>query len=292
MELSAWDLAAVGVKALLYAATLCAAGGVFFERYTASLLCIVHQRRVRRWVGLCVGIAVLTSAVRPLIVAGSMDESVSGMLDGSMIGMVLQGGEGRATGIRIVALALVGVGVWGSQCTLSSAMALAGALAAATSFAWIGHAWAARNGGLSVALLSVHLVGVAFWVGALMPLLLVGRRGELEALAGTARRFGAIAVYVVVSLLFAGGLLLCTLLPHLTDLWTTDYGRLVCVKLLAVAALLSAAAWNKLRLTPRLQHHDRSAFVGLIRSIKVEVLLAALILGITATMTTLVGPRT
>lgn len=282
----------MAVKALLYAATLCAAGGVFFERYTASLLSILHQRRVRRWVGLCVGIAVVTSVVRPLILAGSMDESVSGMFDGSMIGMVLRGGEARAAGIRIVALALVGVGAWRSRCTLSSAMPLAGAVAAATSFAWIGHAWAARNGGLSVALLSVHLVGVAFWVGALTPLLLVGRRGDLETLAGTARRFGAIAVYVVVSLLFAGGLLLCTLLTHITELWTTDYGRLVCMKLLAVAALLSAAAWNKLRLTTRLQGHDLCAFVGLLRSVKVEMLLAALILGITATMTTLVGPGT
>jgi putative copper export protein len=227
-----------------------------------------------------------------LILAGSMDESVSGMFEGSMIGMVLRGGEARAAGIRIVALALVGVGAWRSRCTLSSAMALAGAVAAATSFAWIGHAWAARNGGLSVALLSVHLVGVAFWVGALTPLLLVGRRGDLETLAGTARRFGAIAVYVVVSLLFAGGLLLCTLLTHITELWTTDYGRLVCMKLLAVAALLSAAAWNKLRLTTRLQGHDLCAFVGLLRSVKVEMLLAALILGITATMTTLVGPGT
>ena len=61
MELSAWDLAGVAVKALLYAATFCAAGGVFFERYTASLLSILHQRRVRRWVGLCVGIAVVTT---------------------------------------------------------------------------------------------------------------------------------------------------------------------------------------------------------------------------------------
>lgn len=292
MELSAWDLAGVAVKALLYAATLCAAGGVFFERYTASLLSSPHHRRVRRWVGLCAGIAVVTSVVRPLILAGSMDESVSGMFDGSMIGMVLRGGEARAAGIRIVALALIGVGAWRSRCTMSSAMALAGAAAAATSFAWIGHAWAARNGGISVALLSVHLVGVAFWVGALTPLLLVGRRGDLETLAGTARRFGAIAVYVVVSLLFAGGLLLCTLLTHITELWTTDYGRLVCMKLLAVAALLSAAAWNKLRLTPRLQGHDRRAFVGLLRSVKVEMLLAALILGITATMTTLVGPGT
>ncbi len=160
---------------------------------------------------------------------------------------------------------------------------------AAISFAFAGHAWAARNHGLSIALLCVHLVGVAFWVGALMPLLLVGLDGDRGTLADVARRFGNIAVYGVAVLLFAGALLLSTLLSHVTQLWTTGYGRLVCAKLAVVGALLCAAAWNKLRLTPRLQCHDGPASVDLLRSIRFEMLLAALILGITAALTSLMG---
>ena len=296
MAFGAWDGAGVAVKALVYAATLCAAGGVFFDLYNGFLLSLVHRHRVRRWVSACVGVAIVMSAIRLVVLAGSMDESTAGMFDASMIGMVLQGGEARATGVRLVGLALIGGGLCSARRAMTTTWspggtaALAGAVAAATSFAWIGHAWAARNGGLSIALLGVHLMCVAFWVGALMPLFLVGHDGEIDTFAAIARRFGNLAVSAVVLLLHAGALLLCTLLAHVAQLWTTDYGRLVSVKLAGAGALLAAAAWNKLRLTPRLQEHDRPAMIELLRSITVEMLLAVLILGVTATMTSWVGP--
>jgi putative copper resistance protein D len=292
VELSLWDVAGVGTKALVYGATLCAAGGVFFECYGAPLISATQQGCIRRWVGLCVGVAVVASAARLAVIAGSMDDGWAGMFDGAMLGLVLQGGEARATGIRILGLALIGVGVWRALRPMTLVAAFAGAVVASTSFAWIGHAWAARNGGLSIALLGIHLAGVALWVGALMPLLVVGREGDLQRFAGIARRFGEVAVHGVLLLLLAGGLVLTTLLAHVTELWSTDYGRLMCVKLAGVASLLGAAAWNKLRLTPRLQNHDHRAFQSLVRSIKIEMVLAALILIVTATLTSLVGPAT
>ncbi len=285
-------MAGVGTKALVYGATLCAAGGVFFECYGAPLISATQQGCIRRWVGLCVGVAVVASAARLAVIAGSMDDGWAGMFDGAMLGLVLQGGEARATGIRILGLALIGVGVWRALRPMTLVAAFAGAVVASTSFAWIGHAWAARNGGLSIALLGIHLAGVALWVGALMPLLVVGREGDLQRFAGIARRFGEVAVHGVLLLLLAGGLVLTTLLAHVTELWSTDYGRLMCVKLAGVASLLGAAAWNKLRLTPRLQNHDHRAFQSLVRSIKIEMVLAALILIVTATLTSLVGPAT
>ena len=284
MAFGAWDGAGVAVKALVYAATLCAAGGVFFDLYNGLLLSLVHRHRVRRWVSACVGVAIVMSAIRLVVLAGSMDESTAGMFDASMIGMVLQGGEARATGVRLVGLALIGGGLCSARRAMTTTWSPGG------SFAWIGHAWAARNGGLSIALLGVHLMCVAVWVGALMPLFLVGHDGEIDTFAAIARRFGNLAVSAVVLLLLAGALLLCTLLAHVAQLWTTDYGRLVSVKLAGAGALLAAAAWNKLRLTPRLQEHDRPAMIELLRSITVEMLLAVLILGVTATMTSWVGP--
>jgi putative copper export protein len=285
MQLSAWDAAAIGIKAILYAATLSAAGGVFFLFYSAALLSAAHNRSIRRWAGLCTAAALIASVVRLSILAGSMGETAPSLVGGTMLRMVLQAGEARATGIRVAGLLLIASLAITHRPSL---LALLGAVIAATSFAWIGHASA--TGRWSVALLSLHLIAVAFWLGALVPLLIVGADGALPPLARTAKRFGEIAVVGVGVLLLAGTLLLATLLRHFSDLWNTDYGRLVSGKLVAVSMLLGAAAVNKLRFTPRLQVEDAAAVLGLKRSIRAELLLGSLILAITAAFTSLVGP--
>jgi Copper resistance protein D len=57
-----------------------------------------------------------------------------------------------------------------------------------------------------------------------------------------------------------------------------------------VAALLCLAAFNKLRLTPRLQAGDTRALQALRISIRLELLLGVVILLTTAALTTVTGP--
>jgi putative copper resistance protein D len=73
-------------------------------------------------------------------------------------------------------------------------------------------------------------------------------------------------------------------------LWSSPYGAAMCLKLAFVAALLSLAAINKLKLTPRLKAGDLAAAPSLRRTIHAEMALAALILLTTAAITTLIGP--
>jgi putative copper export protein len=80
------------------------------------------------------------------------------------------------------------------------------------------------------------------------------------------------------------------LLGSLSELWTSGYGRLACVKIVFVACLLALAAWNKLRLVPRIVAGDPLAVRSLRRFIRAEMLVAGLILLITAALTTLAGP--
>jgi putative copper export protein len=65
---------------------------------------------------------------------------------------------------------------------------------------------------------------------------------------------------------------------------------MIAAKLLLVVLLLGAAALNKLRLTPRLVNGDARAIVILRRSIQFEILAAVLILLVTASFTSLLGP--
>lgn len=288
VEINAWDVAAVAIKAILYAATLCAAGGIFFLIYNGPLISFTQRRRIRRWVGLCVLAALLTSAARILILAGSLGEGFAGLMDGAMVRMVLEAGEGRAAGVRIAGLLLMGTIAFVDR--RGPTLALPGALLAATSFAWTGHAWAANHGGLPIALLVLHLIGIAFWLGALMPLLLIARDGDLPRIALSVARFGNAAVIAVLVLIAAGATLVSSFITGVSDLWTNAYGRTAVIKIGFVACLLSIAAFNKLRLTPRLLAGDSRAVSHLSRSIRVEMLVGSLILTVTAILTTLMGP--
>jgi len=282
-----WDGAAVLVKAALYAATLGAAGGVFFLAYSRSLLEPSDRLAIARPLCILVAIAIAASAARVLLTAGSLSEDAAGMLDARVLGMVWHGGEGRAVALRVGGLllaipALARHGRVGWLATL-------GAAVAATSFAWVGHARAAAQAATPF-LLGVHVLAVAFWIGALGPLAIQARRREPLKLGGVAARFGRIAMTLVGVLLAAGAAVLWILLGSVSELWTSGYGCLACVKIAAVACLLALAGWNKLRLVPRIAAGDPLAVRSLRRSICAEILVGALILLITAALTTLTGP--
>jgi putative copper resistance protein D len=287
VNLGIWDGAALLVKAALYAATLGAAGGVFFLAYTRSLLEPEDRLAIARPLGMLVAVAIAASAARVLLTAASMASDAAGMLDTRLLAMVWHGGEGRAAALRagglllaMPALARGGRAGW---------LAIAGAVLAATSFAWVGHAHAATQAAAPL-LVGVHVLAVAFWLGALGPLAIEARRRAPRELGAVAARFGRLAMAVVAALLAAGAAVLWMLLGGLAELWTSGYGCLACVKIAFVACLLALAAWNKLRLVPRIVAGDPLAVRSLRRAIRAEMLVAGLILLITAALTTLTGP--
>jgi len=231
-------------------------------------------------------LSVLAGAVQILATAASMSGAASGMWDGTMVHMVWQAGAGRAYAVRDFGLLLMATAVLRS---LHPWPACIGAMIAATSFAWTGHAQSLHPNALPVLLQSVHLLGAAFWLGALGPLAVVARNRELPQIAAIVSRFGTSAVFVVAMLLAAGLGLLYIMLGSVSDMWATEYGRYVMLKLCFVAGLLCLAAFNKRRLTPRLLAGDVGALRGLRISLRLELLFGALILAVTATFTTITG---
>jgi copper resistance protein D len=284
-----WDGAAVLVKAALYAATLGAAGGVFFLAYSRSLLEPSDRLAIAQPLCILVAVAIAASAARVLLTAASLSEDAAGMLDARLLAMVWHSGEGRAATIRtcglllaVPALARHGRPGW---------LAVVGAAAAATSFAWVGHARAADYAAASY-LSGIHVLAVAFWLGALAPLSILTRHREPRRLGAVAERFGRIAMAVVSVLLAAGIGVLWVLLGSVSELWASDYGRIACAKIALVACLLALAAWNKLGLVPDITAGDTLAVRRLRHSIRAELVVAGLILLVTAALTTLGGPPT
>jgi putative copper resistance protein D len=287
VDIGVWDVLAVMVKAALYAATFAAAGGAFFLCYAGGMLDDGERRQIGRRFERCFIATVVASMLKILVTAGSLSDGGSGMFDPKLLHMVWHSGEDSAVITRIAGLLLAMRAVLPPR--PSMALAAVGGACAAMSFAWVGHAHA-TGAVWTVACVALHLVSVAFWIGALGPLALLARGADPRRVGAAAARFGAAALAVVSVLVLAGLFALWRFLGHASALWTSPYGVVMCVKLVFVAGLLSLAAFNKTRLTPRLLAGDAAAARSLSRSIHAEMTLAALILLTTAALTTLMGP--
>jgi putative copper resistance protein D len=127
--------------------------------------------------------------------------------------------------------------------------------------ALIGHAGATPGTAGDIHLVSdiVHLLAAGAWVGALpaLALLLAHAQRSSDADWGTyavavTRRFSSIGVICVGALLASGIINSWNLLGGPRDLLTTDYGRLVLLKIVLFAAMVGIAAANRFHLTPLL----------------------------------------
>jgi copper resistance protein D len=288
LEISGWDIAAALAKAATYAATLGAAGAIFYTIHCGDLLRDNQRAAVRRLIGVLAGTGAALSGLRILLLGGSMGGNPSGMVDSAFMSMILGAGEGRATGLRIAGLLLAFFAI--SKNPAFRAPAVVGAIIASTSFAWVGHVHGLAHNIAPSLLLGLHLLSAAFWLGALPPLWIIAAGANEAQIAAAAARFGKLALRVVALLLVAGASLLWMFIAAADKFWNSDYGGMVAIKLLAVAGILALAAWNKLQLTPKLMSRHPGAVASFRRSVLAEIFVGALILSVTAALTTLSGP--
>ncbi len=161
---------------------------------------------------------------------------------------------------------------------LLSVMALAGL---GLALACTGHASAAGPGWLTRSVVFLHGVGIAFWLGALVPLGAALRQGG-NAGAVLLRRFSRFAPVAVLPLVAAGLFLAVVQLDSPADLLATAYGQVLTVKLGLLVLLFGLACLNRWRLTPALLGPGRSETRPMLRSIRAELVLAVLVLATVA----------
>ena len=150
----------------------------------------------------------------------------------------------------------------------------------------VGHA--TRLGAVTGVLLAIHLGGIAFWLGALLPLrrmCVAAPETGSQSLAAVADRFGRLAQVIVSGLVAAGLIYAALLLGSVAALLTTGYGLALLLKILLVGALLWLASRNRLRIVPALVDGDASAAAALRRIIDLEVITVLAILALSAVLT-------
>jgi copper transport protein len=117
----------------------------------------------------------------------------------------------------------------------------------------------------------IHAVGVAYWLGALIPLALMLRRGARAAPLPAFQRFSVAAALVVASLVVAGPVLAVVQIEKPSALIDSRYGHIFLAKIFAVIVLFMLAARNRFILMPAFVAGKLGAEAKLRRSISVEI---------------------
>ena len=156
----------------------------------------------------------------------------SGMLDVEILGVLWQTPIRIELMLRVAGLVLIltgtfiaGIGIW---------IAGIGGILTLWSFAWVGHVAGFELTWLKL-LLIVHLAGIAFWVGILLPLkTLAAEKDQLSRAADLGHRFGQFAMITVPILVASGIVMAWNLLGEISALVHTNYGLVLLAKIFCV----------------------------------------------------------
>jgi copper transport protein len=107
----------------------------------------------------------------------------------------------------------------------------------------------------------LHLSAASLWIGALATMALLLWTGAPELRKAAFMRFSRLATVLIAVVLGAGVYLAIVRLPHVSDLWTSGYGRVLLVKIGLVSFALLWGAFHHFVVAPALERAD-TGFLG------------------------------
>jgi putative copper resistance protein D len=236
-------------------------------------------------------------------VAAEMGEGWRDVLDPGIVTAVASETQfGRLWTARLLVLAILAALVPGRlrRPVAGEAVLFALSAMAAASLAFTGHGMAEASdaaeipaqGGrwIHTAAYALHALCGLGWIGAVAALIFAawGKRTTDDArLAAVLRRFSRIG-YVLVTLLVASGIAITSrLVPDLSAIADSGYGRVLLVKIGLVLLMLAFAACNRLVFTPRIAADDRGAAARLRQSAVAELAIGLAVLSAVAILGTI-----
>jgi copper resistance protein D len=282
------DVVSVILRALSFVLLFQAAGVAIFVAAFGGRLASSWQA-VRRLGQAAAIAAIVLVAAHYGLEAARMAGEMSGMWDPTLQGMAWNSPARAALICRLLGLLLIAVGLQGASARWT-VVAVAGAVLATGAFTLTGHTSVNVHRWALAALLMLHLLVVAFWFGALWPLYVATLREAPARASDIIDRFTAVATWLVPVILLAGIVMAVLLLPNVSAL-SEPYGELLIAKVVGFAVLMGLAAANKWRLGPALVRGAVQSARWFRRSIATEYVLIALVLTITAVMTTFFSPE-
>jgi copper transport protein len=130
----------------------------------------------------------------------------------------------------------------------------------------------------------VHIGAASVWIGGLATLVGLVWYGAPELRRQAFLNFSRMATVLIALVLAAGTYLSIVRLPHLHDLWTESYGRVLLIKIGLVCFALTWGAFHHFVVAPALERADTGFLTRLGRSLAGESLVGVAVLLVAAVL--------
>lgn len=220
--------------------------------------------------------AVLSNGFQGLDALGAQ---VGRLADPTVWSTGLSTGYGRTVFAVLAAFAIATLSL--TRVLLAKSAAIVALIAAGVALALSGHASAAAPQWLMRPMVFLHAGTIAVWVGALIPLGLALRHGDVGAISSL-RRLSRFIPYAVALLIVAGLVLAVVQVEQPIALINTTYGQIFLIKLMLLVGLFIVASLNRWSLTAPTEAGDTVAERRLVKSIAVETTIILIIFGAVA----------
>ena len=272
------------MRAIHFAATVMVAGGLLFACCVAepafrtvadapARLVQSFRARLSALLLASLGFAVVSGVGWWLLLAGRIgDQPLSEVItDGTAWIVLTQTRFGFDWQLRLLLVVLLAANVLLKPQTRShrrDLFAASGGIALVVTLAWAGHGGASPGNAGYVHLIAdvFHLGAAGAWLGGLVPLVLLlglrrhaDRPGWLMIAWHSTRRFSNLGLIAVGTLLASGMINAWFLVGGTVNLVSTEYGRLLELKIVLFVAMVCLAAANRLHLMPQF---SRAAEIG------------------------------
>ena len=271
------------LKVLLYIAIFGSVGSFLFSLQFGKQLTAEQQAYCDYLTHKSNLIGAVTALLMILSGAGNLGGDLASVIDLSLLQLAIESKSGVSYSTAFAGFAVM----WIAHSLKGNAKKfglMIGSVAILFSNTMSGHSQ--LGGVLTQSLLMVHLFGIAFWLGALLPFRWICMQPDTSNLGAVAHRFGVLAMGYVGLLLSAGLGYAYLLLGDVSLIFTTQYGNVLLIKIVLAGALLSLAALNKFKLVPSLEINPSQAVSRFQNSVQFEIALVIVILTASSLLTT------
>jgi len=258
------------VRAIHFAATAVTAGALMFRAVVAEPglrssreAGAIVESQILKVVWTSLTVTVVSGLVWVLLLTMSLSAEGVGeaVMSGALRDVLNLTQFGWVSQIRLALAVVLAICLVFERSALWRWLGLGAALGLTASIAWTGHAASTTGatGNLHLVADALHVLAAAAWIGGLVSLvLLLAAISKTPPLPGAvlaqdaARRFSTLGMLSVAILVLSGIVNAWILVGSLGDLFVTEYGQILMLKLVIFAFMLAFAAVNRFWLTPRL----------------------------------------
>ena len=278
-----WSITNPFLKTLLYLSLLGTVGTLLFSLHFSKYQSLAGVRYCQSLINKSASLGIIVSLGTFFSVAGNMGGDFVSAIDMIMLRLAFESKLGLASLIALLGFVILRV-TNKSTSQLGFVISLIGLILVLLSFVISGHS--TKDGFITQSLLLIHLVGISYWLGSLLPFSWMCISDDDENLHIITHRFGVLAIGYIMALMISGFIFAYHLIGSFYALINTSYGNVLLAKLVAVFLILSLGALNKFKLVPLLIKNPTVGAKRLRSSVNFEILLALIILGFSSLLTT------